>query len=639
MALYRDNGDGVADNADVLVQLTTTDASGQYVFDNLTSAVYFVVVDSQTLLPAAGLNGGYTASDIWADQTYGAQGSLYCDLSSSQQFTSAAGTHFGGSHFDEVDDAATLASSEHVIRVSVVSSDVNQRDFGFSFNVVTNVMGGDSQDADGIDNGRTVQGSLRQFIANANAIAGGNVMRFVPAEMTEPTPGSYLIQRGQGPTQTGIAGARWWQLEVSTALPTLTDDFTVLDGTAYNGADGVSVLNTNASQLGYTGTVGVYDADGVANSGDEWSLGGLSGPELELVDLAGISRGLHLDANDITIRHLSIHGFGNSANFFNPLGNIVVGHAGTSHVQRVQILDNVLGSAPDAFAAPTSTNGANLVIFDADDGLVQGNLIGFANSWGIVFMPSASGGSADWTIQSNEIRGNGRLRPENDGIDLLDGSAAAVVRGNLLTQNSGSGIDMYQNVSSHVIEYNTVSDNGLGGQETSGIRIFGSGSQVRLNQIVDNRGAGVLVLGAADPGGSGQLNGTPATGNVISQNQFGGNGGLAIDLLPPVNSWTAINSGNGVSVNDGVVSANTGNIGLDAPDILSATIGGGSLSVSGQATAGARVEIYLAAAGAGDEHNGDSYGEGVLFLGQATADSSGNFGFATFSLPPAPRCQ
>ncbi len=636
VTLYRDNGDGIVDAADLFVASMTTDGSGRYAFANLNAGVYFVVVDSRTITPKAGLNTGYAASDLWADQTYGAAGSLYFDLSSSQQFTTASGTHFGGSHFDEFDDASTLATSEHVIKVGLLTADANQRDFGFSFNVVTNVLAGDFQDADAAGNGRTVQGSLRQFIANANAIAGGNAMRFVPAEMTESTPGTYALQRGVAPTQTGAANAAWWQLNLSRALPTLTDHFTVLDGTAYNATDGVSLLNTNANLLGYRGTVGVYDADGIPNSGDEWSLGGLSGPELEIVDRAGIAQGLHLDANDITVRHLAIHGFGDATNVLNPLGNIVVGHGSATHIQRVRILDNVLGSAPDAFAAPTaSANGADLVIRDTDDGLIRGNLIGFADSWGVVFMPSSSGGSAAWSIISNEIRGNARVMSQKDGIDLVSGSTGTVVRGNLITDNGGSGIDAYQNVGSHVIEYNTVSNNGFGGLETSGIRLFGSGSQIRFNDIVNNQGAGVLVMGAANPDGNGLLSGTPAMGNTISQNQFGGNGGVAIDLLPQVNSWLGLGSGNGVSPNDGLVSPTTGNIGLDSPDILSATINGTTLTVSGQATAGGRVEVYLAAPGQGDHRNGDSYGEGVLFLGSTTADASGNFVFIKSNLPPS----
>lgn len=633
VALYRDNGNGIADNSDIFMGVTTTDASGGYVFDNLAAGVYFVAVDSRTLAPAARLNGGYTASDVWADQTYGAGGSLYYGASSSQQFRTGPGTLFAGSRFGVFDDATTLATSEHVIKVAVNASDVNQRDFGFSFNVVTNLQAGGTEDADGLSNGRTVQGSLRQFIANANAISGGNTMRFVPAEMTPSTAGGLTIRRGLTPTQSGQGGAAWWQLQVTSALPSLTDDFTIIDGTAFNGVDGVSILNPNHNVLGYTGSVGVYDADGIPNSGDEWRLNGIQGPELQLVDGAGLSTGLHLNASDISIRRLAISGFGDATNLLNPFGNIVVGSTSGSLVQRVRILDNVLGSAPDAFAAPSAGSGANLVVLNAAGGLVRGNLIGFADSWGILITPSTPGGGSNWTIESNEIRGNARSSPVVDGIQLGQGSAGVVVQGNLIADHSGSGIDMYMNSASHLIAYNTVAHNGLLGQETSGIRVFGSGSQIRFNQIVNNTGAGVLVMGAASAGGSGPFAGTPALANTISHNQFGGNGGLAIDLLQSSASWTTLNHGDGVSSNDGLLTPTSGNAGLDSPDILAATISGTSLTVSGRATAGGRVEIYQAAPGAGDSLLGVSYGEGLQWLGQAIADAGGNFSLTISSLP------
>ena len=67
----------------------------------------------------------------------------------------------------------------------------------------------------------------------------------------------------------------------------------------------------------------------------------------------------------------------------------------------------------------------------------------------------------------------------------------------------------------------------MGGAETAAIRLYGSGSTVRLNDIHDNQGAGVLIVADDGVGGTG----TPATQNRISQNRFSNNGGNAIDLL------------------------------------------------------------------------------------------------------------
>jgi hypothetical protein len=55
-----------------------------------------------------------------------------------------------------------------VIGRSVAGADALGVDFGFSFSAVTTARDGD----DDLGDPRTVQGSLRQFLLNANALAG-----------------------------------------------------------------------------------------------------------------------------------------------------------------------------------------------------------------------------------------------------------------------------------------------------------------------------------------------------------------------------------------------------------------------------------------------------------------------------------
>jgi hypothetical protein len=133
------------------------------------------------------------------------------------------------------DSAATLSGAEHVHRVTVSGGNtVSGVDSGFSFNAVTNTLGGDVQDDD-LAADRTVQGSLRQFIQNANAITGANAMRFVP---------------GANPNViTGVLGGGddWWRITVTTELPQITDALTVIDGRAYL-SDGTTA-ETNSAVL------------------------------------------------------------------------------------------------------------------------------------------------------------------------------------------------------------------------------------------------------------------------------------------------------------------------------------------------------------------------------------------------------
>ena len=90
-----------------------------------------------------------------------------------------------------------------------------------------------------------MQGSLRQFITNASTITGANAMRFVPTDVALGTDGTN----------------DWWRIPVTELLPTVTDDDTAIDGTAYDFTDGATVVDTNTAQIGAgvaVGTDGTY---------------------------------------------------------------------------------------------------------------------------------------------------------------------------------------------------------------------------------------------------------------------------------------------------------------------------------------------------------------------------------------------
>ena len=97
-------------------------------------------------------------------------------------------------------------------------------DFGFSFNVVTNLEGGDRRPS--------LQGSLRQFITNANTVTGPNPMRFVPVVPTNATDGGTND---------------WWSLASQRGFPPIATAATTIDGAAFDAADGITALDTNAS--------------------------------------------------------------------------------------------------------------------------------------------------------------------------------------------------------------------------------------------------------------------------------------------------------------------------------------------------------------------------------------------------------
>ena len=158
------------DAADTYITSVTTDASGGYSFTGLADGTYKVRVRSATIgdadtPPKGGLNA--TVPATWpyplAEMTWANGAALY------------------GGQNPTVDDTATgdnAGPGDTYVTVTVSGSDVGSVNFGFAYNLIVNT--GDDTNADNV---RSKQGTLRQFIKNANAIgtAGGttaNISQF-----------------------------------------------------------------------------------------------------------------------------------------------------------------------------------------------------------------------------------------------------------------------------------------------------------------------------------------------------------------------------------------------------------------------------------------------------------------------------
>ena len=220
---WRDDGNGIPDDDDVRAGETRTDAAGRFTFDGLTPAIYWIAADSLTIVPAAGLNPGAAAASIWAEQTFGSAGALCASDSREEVKRTNAGPCVGGRWAAQSDDPRKLSTSKHVIRVDTTDPAISpMAAFGFSFNVVDN-----DDDVEEVVAGRSSQGSLRQFIHNANAIAGPNAMRFLPATAT---------RNGR------------WTIRYASPLPVLTDPSTALDGVAWMAFDPARPRTPNPQQ-------------------------------------------------------------------------------------------------------------------------------------------------------------------------------------------------------------------------------------------------------------------------------------------------------------------------------------------------------------------------------------------------------
>ncbi len=564
--LYRDtDGDGIAEVTDTYLTTVPTDANGDYSFPGLSSGKYFVVVDSKTVRSTA---PAISSNDVWPEQTYGPGVSECADGAGGTVNDPTPGPCYGGRRAGVSDNLTTwYTGAEHLAKISIASADKANIDFGFSFNVVTTTAGGDARDDDPVTNLRSVQGSLRQFITNANTITGANVMRFVPAEPANATDGTN----------------DWWRIPVTDLLPTVTDDDTTIDGRAFDFTDGSTVLDTNAAQIGAgvaVGTEGTYTTPTLD-------------PELEIWNNRGtavVATGLVFEATDSVLRHVSIWGFGDSAGTFDTNVRFGTNYGVDPDFTGSLVEFNVIGTGPASFADPAVGNRSgqkNLTMRETDNAIVRDNLIGFAGGVGVDF----NTGSNTGTVLRNEIRRNGLLNPSANPVGVwISGN----VTGNLIADNA-SGVF---NGPTLFITYgdNTITANGWGGTRPHGIEVIGAPTTIRRNVIADNAGSGVVVE-------------YTDSNILITQNSIHGNGtvlgSIGIDLLA---SGDDDLSAPFVTLNDDGDGDTGGNNLLNYPVIDTARIEGSDLTVKGWSRPGTTIELYLAAP------DPSGFGEGQTWL-------------------------
>ncbi|MEZ4864571.1 MAG: hypothetical protein R3C14_24865 [Caldilineaceae bacterium] len=598
---------------------TTLDSSGNFTFTGLTNGVYYVTINEFRGLAT----GAVGAGAMLLEQTYGSTGDgasgsgpictgaapNYVEQTSpsapdwvpgAQNGNPTAGPCYGGRSSNSSTASAAaepaVGLSEHAMRIVISNKSVTGVAFGFSANVVTNLGAGAGQ------------GTLPTFLTLANALSGANTMRFVP-----------VVKPNQ------INGAnQWWRVALSSALPQITDNSTTINGVAYSNVDGATVRDTNTALLGYTGAVGL-GADGRAATGDEASLAGASGPELEITPAGTIDYGFDINANSITIQSVAIYGFGNTttlptgANNFGDTGNIIIRNGKSG----ITVTHNLLGSVANSFTDPgaSRTKGSN-IIFDAaaDQVVISYNLIGFAADSGILkYGETGAGALTKLTIANNEIRGNGKapaVDTQGAGIELnntaLPGASQNVtIAQNLIAENGAQGIQLNYG-RGITIDGNSISSNGGGAtnrtlsvDERQNVQVAGGQEiTVQHNTMTDSVAGDGIALRTGPGGGN-----AAATRIRISQNAFGSNRGQALNLVP-----------DGVNPNNGnCQESNQQNLLVDYPVITLAEIVGTSLKITGSTCnnlAGA-VEIYKVAAnsGQGETLSNEIYGEGGAFLG------------------------
>ncbi|MCB0471791.1 MAG: DUF11 domain-containing protein, partial [Flavobacteriaceae bacterium] len=564
------------DNSGSLIQTTTTNASGKYVFAGMQNGTYYVRVVNNTVRSNRG--GGSGCATCLPVQTfrrdYNSGTGVYTDYAN----------EVGGANTTATDTAAgVLTGAQSVSTVVIFADGAASLDFGFNFNTIVNTN-------------NVGQGSLRQFIINSNALAETGMDQeansiFDPAGGNDysifmiPPTGDPLGRPADPNYSSGV-----FDIDIgSVRLPTITDNDTHVDGrtqTAYSG-------NTNAGTLGAGGSV-------VGVSGT--TLPVYNKPEIQVH--SNDQDVFTINSSGVNIRNLSLYTLTAQASIQIDSGN-------NNH-----ITENTFGV--DALGVQTSTGTYGVDIQGGTTVNVTGNYF----SGGITGTNINGGSTINITSNHFDQSGDGACE---DAILLTSGSNVTIAT-NLIDLSAANGIDGLNFTGGATITENTITNSGQNGGscsgslENAGIRLYGSNSSITSNIVANNGGAGIVITGGN------------TSGNLISQNAIYGNGGLGIDI-DQATSGNPV--GDGITLNDSGDGDAGPNTSINFPIFNgNPTISGSNLTIRGWARPGSIIEFFIAdisqgTASAGDNQFGltQDYGEGQTFIGSYTegsgADSSG----------------
>jgi len=562
-------------SAGVYSTFTTTDASGNYSFTGLAAGTYYVRVVNSSVTSS---RSGYTASALpvqtyRTDATSGTAVAVTDNVGGTNPAVADPGGGSAGATFNTttfVYTAVLSGTAQSVTKAVISAADITGLDFGFNFNTIVNTN-------------NSGQGSLRQFIANANLLSN-----------------SGLAQSGR---TAGIDNAIW-MISNGTAAAGLRS--------ANNHFSGGVATIAPASALPAITDPAILDAQ----TQPGWS----SAP---IVQLSGAgagagARGLDLEAGGSTVRGLIINGFTGNSNS----AGIWIGTAGSNTIQGNYIGTNAAGSAASAnYQGILVTTSSNTI---GGSAATQRNVIS-GNTWRAILVDNTGGAAASNVIQGNYVGTDATgttAIANNIGIYLYQSpnnviGGTGVGQGNVTSGNTSFGIYLvYSGANGNLVQGNTIGlnasrsgpvPNGSSGIEFCCTGNGGTGNTIggtvagAANVISSNTGVGILMRGG--------------TGNGILGNSIYGNGGIGIDL-----------GADGVTPNDGAKPAGQPNLQMDFAVFTSVLLSGTTLTVTGYVGsaagqslfAGARVEIFKS------DNDPSGYGEGQAYLGFVTADASGN---------------
>jgi len=317
-----------------------------------------------------------------------------------------------------------------------------------------------------------------------------------------------------------------------------------------------------------------------------------------------ILRGLTIVADRITIRGLSLYGFGYSpqgATLPTPPADIFIAKQDNrewqiekeealpesksqfSSPKDIVIEQNWLGLPPNE-KMPVTLSTFGVSVFDSQGTTIARNRIANHQASGIITSYQAK----NLLVTENIIVGNG-VAGMPDAIRLEGDIQNSQINGNLICGNDGSGVYLFKPQGSVQIRDNKITFNGRRLRRAA-VYLMGDNHQVVNNQIRYQSGPGVVVTSYPK-----------SDRNIIEKNRFAGLEGLSIDLntqqnVDPIDFQ--VGDGPNPPRNSPNRRKETANSAINAPRFNSTSgtpiflLEGGSVKLTGIADSGSTVEIY-----------------------------------------------
>jgi trimeric autotransporter adhesin len=596
--------------ANLCVASTTSDAEGKYSFTQNTTQAYTVRVVNSTV---ASNRAGYL-STLLPVQTFRTSGDADINAVADGDRNRVGGTNpalvdsvaaplclsTGGTSLSTLTVLGKTAQS--IANVTVTGQGMTGIDFGYNFDTIVN-----TNDAG--------QGSLRQFVANANLLSNTSLNQDESANsvasavtknagiehsifmipnasdpLSRPADSNYTsalsLDGGSGST---------FKITLTTGSLIVIDSGTAIDGRTQTALTG----DTNAASSG-------------SSTGPEVVITGNTLLSLDLLTVAG--ENMLIDSIGLVKAHNLLNGAG-------ALGRgLVIGSV------------NLIG-----ISNPIIVRNSTIALNDTNGVLVSGATANSSN--GIQITNNVIRGNGMNSTLGNAVGlfGNGIALLTN-GLSLTNGSIKNVlIQGNTLTGNTENGLKVQLSVASNVavsnlnIQGNTVSGNGTGTSTAKDGISFEAvvnaanvsalsnssikDSQIIGNQIISNAGNGVSLTTHVDAVSLlTSLLVDPITAITISQNSTYSNSALGIELEKSV----LLSPTSGVTPNDNGDTDIGPNEFLNFPAIETAAIVGQNLVIKGWARPGATIELFLADTGPNPSPlpggYTKSFGEGQTYL-------------------------